>query len=234
MIFLKTFIFFCALYFVSAENEPIKLTLYYETLCPDTRDFVLNELAPTYNGPLQSNIILTLVPFGNARFVENNGQTTVECQHKEPECYGNQLQACFIAKFSPNIGRSFDYVKCMFEKDNWKLINETAVECATELDLKWTDIEQCADSAEGRQFIADFGNQTLNLVPKLDWIPRIDINDIHTEAMRDEALFGLKKYLCDYHFNNQTLEACKSGAIAVVLNFFIFALITATQMLLKW
>lgn len=233
MTVLQAFFIFCAFYFVAAENEPIKLTLYYETLCPDTRKFVLDELVPTYNSSFQPSINLNLVPFGNAHFIENDGQTTVECQHKEPECYGNKLQACFIVKHSPGIGRSLDYVKCMFEKENWKSINETAVECASELGFNWIDIEKCANSEDGDQLIADFGNQTLNLVPKLDWIPRIDINDVHTDAMRNEALFGLKKYLCDNHFNNQTLEACKSGAIAfTVVNCAMIMLMMAYQFIL--
>lgn len=232
----RTFFLFCALSLlvaVKAENEPINLTLFYETLCPDTQKFVLDELVPTYKSALQSKLILKLVPFGNAKFVaDGNGHTNVECQHGKEECYGNRVQACFIVKYSPTISQSLDYVKCMFEKEDWKSTSNTSVKCANELSLNWTAIKQCTDSDEGEKLIEVFGNQTQSLVPKVNWIPWITINGQHDDKMRFEALFGLKTYLCSNHFNNQTLDACKSGSAKAVFSFVVLALVMTTRLFL--
>lgn len=226
---------FCAFLLaeVTAENEPINLTLFYETLCPDTRKFVLEELVPTYRSALQSHINLELVPFGNAKFhTDDNGQRKVECQHGEEECYGNRLQACYIVKYSPNISRSLDYVNCMFEKEDWKSTHNTSVKCATELSINWNNIEQCTNSAEGERLIEIFGNQTLNLDPKVTWIPWLTINNQHDDKIGNEALSDLKKYLCDYHFNKSTLDACKSSAFALGVNCVVLMISVTVRMFL--
>ena len=48
--------------------QPIKVTLYYESLCPDCKQFILYQLYPTYQALASSGILeLKLVPYGNAR-----------------------------------------------------------------------------------------------------------------------------------------------------------------------
>jgi hypothetical protein len=72
----------------------VKVSLYYESLCPDSRRFVINQLAPHYiNDGLVDSIDLQIVPFGKASKIvnETDGSVTFDCQHGEQECWGNKL-----------------------------------------------------------------------------------------------------------------------------------------------
>lgn len=47
----------------------VNFTLYYETLCPDCREFVSGQLWKAFNA-VGHIMNLTLVPYGNARVVD--------------------------------------------------------------------------------------------------------------------------------------------------------------------
>lgn len=42
------------------------MTVYYETLCPDSQAFITEQLYPALNSPLAKLVDLKLVPFGRA------------------------------------------------------------------------------------------------------------------------------------------------------------------------
>lgn len=44
----------------------LPVSLYYESLCPGSAEFVTVDLYPTITGPLGKYVKLELVPFGNA------------------------------------------------------------------------------------------------------------------------------------------------------------------------
>lgn len=47
------------------EKEIVRITVYYETLCPDSRSFFIYHLLPTYM-KLKENVQVTLIPYGKA------------------------------------------------------------------------------------------------------------------------------------------------------------------------
>lgn len=49
-----------------SSSQKVKLTLYYETLCPYCARFIVNELVKLYQNGLISIVDLRLVPWGNA------------------------------------------------------------------------------------------------------------------------------------------------------------------------
>lgn len=44
----------------------VPVTVYYESLCPDSKAFIVDQLTPTVRGPLGNYIDLTLVPYGKS------------------------------------------------------------------------------------------------------------------------------------------------------------------------
>jgi interferon gamma-inducible protein 30 len=73
-------------------NEKVNFTLYYESLCPDCRQFMTTELHRAYQSVLDiANI--SIVPYGNAH--ETYDPTTqlyqFTCQHGAAECLGNLI-----------------------------------------------------------------------------------------------------------------------------------------------
>ena len=45
---------------------PVHLGVFYESLCPDSRDFIVNQLQKAYS-KLSDIVFLELVPYGNAK-----------------------------------------------------------------------------------------------------------------------------------------------------------------------
>ena len=72
-------------------------------------------------------IDLELVPFGNANvtYPNHDNKPVFQCQHGPDECYGNRAQACVI-ELIRNQKLSLNYVKCMFEDEEWKQPRITA------------------------------------------------------------------------------------------------------------
>jgi len=54
---------------------PVLLGVYYESLCPDSADFIVHKLQPVYN-KLSDVLFLELVPYGNAKVCDDKWQYT--------------------------------------------------------------------------------------------------------------------------------------------------------------
>ena len=52
--------------YLTGNVESVKVTVYYEALCSDSRNFILNQLVPTYE-KLRQHIALDLIPYGKAQ-----------------------------------------------------------------------------------------------------------------------------------------------------------------------
>lgn len=70
------------------ETDPnllqrVKVSVYYEALCPDSKFFIKYQLLPVYE-EFQDNIILDLVPYGKAQvnydFFVYNANTYMFCR----------------------------------------------------------------------------------------------------------------------------------------------------------
>nr|CAH7740314.1 unnamed protein product [Callosobruchus chinensis] len=87
--------------------EKLKVSLYYETLCPGCVEFVQKQLLPVYN-EFEDYLQLDIVPFGNADYEKVGKKWKFTCQHGPDECYGNVIHACVCAK---KAGIKFEEIK---------------------------------------------------------------------------------------------------------------------------
>lgn len=67
------------------KSEKVNLSLYYESLCPYCRNFIVSQLVKVFNTDLLNIIHLKLLPWGNAQVVKPNN--TVTCQVPLPFFY---------------------------------------------------------------------------------------------------------------------------------------------------
>ncbi|KAI8432148.1 hypothetical protein MSG28_004621 [Choristoneura fumiferana] len=74
--------------------QKILLSVYYESKCPDSRAFVLQQLQPALQ-LLHEHIMLQLVPYGKSKSI-NYGDSGFKCQHGPAECLGNMVQDCAL------------------------------------------------------------------------------------------------------------------------------------------
>ncbi|NXA12988.1 GILT reductase, partial [Sapayoa aenigma] len=91
---------------------PVELSLYYESLCPACREFLVLELFPTWMLLPSEMLNITLVPYGNAQERNVSGKWSFQCQHGPEECLGNMIEACLMHE-AKNFSTYFPVIFCM-------------------------------------------------------------------------------------------------------------------------
>ena len=81
---------------VSAEEAEVSIKIYYESLCPYSRQYIIDQLYPTYNSDLGKYLAVELFPIALHYTPDGDGGWNFECQHGNNECIGNQYQVCLI------------------------------------------------------------------------------------------------------------------------------------------
>ncbi|NWI86339.1 GILT reductase, partial [Pitta sordida] len=91
---------------------PVELSLYYESLCPACREFLVLELFPTWLLLPSEMLNITLVPYGNAQERNDSGKWSFQCQHGPEECLGNMIEACLMDE-AKNLSTYFPIIFCL-------------------------------------------------------------------------------------------------------------------------
>lgn len=162
-----------ALLVTTAAPDPVvRVDLYYECLCPDSRYFVLNHLVPAME-KVGSLMDIRLWPYGKAETRDTESGLTFDCQHGPVECEGNIYHACAAAHIQER-RLAVEMAACMI-RDN--MDPETAARtCAQRLSVENIDrIQHCATSSEGLKLHKKAGVKTESLSPPVTFIPTIEI-----------------------------------------------------------
>ncbi|BFZ21135.1 hypothetical protein BsWGS_24175 [Bradybaena similaris] len=175
------------------DPAPVNISLYYESLCPYSKAFIINKLYPTYL-KLASITNLTLVPYGNANERQVDNRWVFQCQHGPEECVGNIIATCTIA-IVKDITVYFPFLNCM--EGSSQSPKAAAQQCATKFPVPLDQIFNCTTSDYGNQLEHDMAVRTDALIPRHEYVPWVTLNGVHTEAIQNEAQSNLPKLLCD-------------------------------------
>merc|ERR1739838_1132451 len=163
----------------NTSDHRLHVTLYYESLCPDSRAWVVYQLYPAWE-VLKDIFHFTLVPYGKAFTFpwEGEGEQKYQfvCQHDEPECEGNFIHACAIQNI-PDKEKQLLFIRCMIFANHDPL--HALRRCANKEKLPdetLQEIETCASGSQGNILHKTMGDLTHQLNPRLTWVPHITIN----------------------------------------------------------
>ncbi|XP_045833731.1 gamma-interferon-responsive lysosomal thiol protein-like [Trifolium pratense] len=181
-------------------NDVVHVSLYYESLCPFSKDFILEVLEKFTKLDVMSIVNLHLVPYGNA-FTSQNG--TVSCQHGPDECYYNIIEACALEAWP--LKYSLPFIFCvengLFTNGNPSVWGS----CCNRLRLDPRPIQNCYSSKHGNELHIRNGKETNDLNPPLTHVPWLLVNGQYVDAENDD----LVNHVCNAYKGPLKFKACQ-------------------------
>ncbi|XP_076252285.1 GILT-like protein 1 [Rhynchophorus ferrugineus] len=178
---------------IVAVKAKVKISVYYETLCPDSIAFIKNQLFVNYIYFGPDYIDLELIPYGFAKETDSNGTKNFVCQHGIEECYGNKVHGCVVSY--GHIVTSLYFVHCS-ESSFLPTSQDTLQKCAQLGNIPWINIQTCLDTKLADQIMSKNGEKTRKLNPQ--FIPAVVFNNRFSQTDQDDAIQNLKNVICRY------------------------------------
>ncbi|CAG9583149.1 unnamed protein product [Danaus chrysippus] len=177
---------------IRTHHKPqwLLLSVYYESNCPDSKAFILNQLQPAFQ-LLHDHMTIKFVPFGKARSI-NFGDGGFQCQHGPSECLGNIMQDCSLhyMKEKPD-KHKLAYVACEMKT---RSASQGRFDCVQQANLPTNLIEQCIFHGKGTSFQLE--SEYLTSLVNHKFIPTVTINGVYNQRFQDDAQEDLMGALC--------------------------------------
>jgi interferon gamma-inducible protein 30/cytochrome c oxidase assembly factor 7 len=186
----------------AATQAKLKVSVYYETLCPDSIRFITTQLYPAYK-ELPEYLELDFVPYGFADITSApNGTFSFSCHHGDEECYGNKVHACAIAQLEKEAADAF--VNCSMNQTNPPRAGQL---CSDLLNVSFAPIEACAEAETGSLLLVENGIRTQTLEPSMYWVPWMTYDDVFYPEDLDPSQTNILPVLCK-HLTGDKPEQC--------------------------
>ncbi|XP_017968049.1 GILT-like protein 1 [Drosophila navojoa] len=164
------------------------MMVLYESLCPDSQEFI-QKFWPVYRKYHQC-INLTLVPYGKAS-PSSSAPFGHVCQHGHPECWGNRMQDCAIHS-NLNQFDQMKFVKCQMK--DLGLTEKKNLKCARASNIV-NHVERCMQpSGNGVQLQTQSSIITNRY--SFSEIPAIVYDGLFSENLQRSSKRKVKKTLC--------------------------------------
>ncbi|XP_041861371.1 gamma-interferon-inducible lysosomal thiol reductase-like [Melanotaenia boesemani] len=192
---------------------PVSFSLYYESLCPDCRVFITQQLFPTWV-MLQDIMSLTLVPYGNAKEVLSANSPFI-CQHGAPECRGNMIEACMIHLVGNSL--AFHIIYCM--ESSTDVLN-AAQPCLQVYapSVSWSSVESCVNGRLGYQLMHANAVMTRALNPAHTHVPWVTFDGEYTKENEAKAMSSLFHLVCEL-YKGVKPPACTGASVQLSGSF---------------
>ncbi|XP_065070066.1 gamma-interferon-inducible lysosomal thiol reductase-like [Rhopilema esculentum] len=178
------------------DASPVKVTLYYESLCPDCRQFILDQWFSAFTKLYSSGILdVDLVPYGNAREYQYGGQWIFYCQHGANECLGNLIETCAIHA-AGNASVYAPFIHCM---EYYGPTTSNLQYCATTSHMDYATINSCVQGSLGNQLQHQMALKTDALNPPHQYVPWITVNGVHTDQIQNAVQTNMLGYVCSMY-----------------------------------
>ncbi|RXG73040.1 Gamma-interferon-inducible-lysosomal thiol reductase [Armadillidium vulgare] len=173
--------------------DPVKVTVFYESLCPYSIEFFVDQLTPTYK-ELSEIMVVETNAYGHETEVARPSGDGYEfvCQHGSDECYGNKILACG-QKYLTDHEVFLDFNFCVMGAS---YPPSSAVNCSELVKISPDVITGCANSTEGENLLHEVGVYQGQQDPAVEYVPWVIINDIYSRITDTEARSNLKSLVC--------------------------------------
>lgn len=192
------------LFLTSHPNLQIPVTVYYESLCPDSKAFITQQLTPTLKSPLAKFVTLQLVPYGKSTYKTQGSETVFDCHHGPNECLGNKIHSCAIKNIESDSfqagktkqSKTVDFINCIMSNSFPDQTFQTE-SCGLKNEVKnWKNIQECSNSTEGSTLLKENGQLTQSLNPELSTVPTILFRNHFDREAHQLALIDFPGALC--------------------------------------
>jgi len=189
----------------ASAGQPLQIELYYEAFCGGCRQFILEQLFPSYKKLYSTGIFeITLYPYGNAEEKKSGDTWKFNCQHGKGECQMNLIETCAIHLLS-HPDQFMPLINCV--EKNATMGN--AQKCAESLQIEWGPILQCYKGSEGNFLEHQMAQKTEALEPKHQYVPWIVVDGKHTEEMQTDAQTALAEFICT-NYKGKAPKECEN------------------------
>ncbi|NXO45011.1 GILT reductase, partial [Locustella ochotensis] len=213
---------------------PVQLSLYYESLCPACRQFLVLKLFPTWLLLPDEMLSITLVPYGNAQERNVSGKLDFQCQHGPEECLGNMMEACLMHE-AQNFSTYFPIIFCLESgssvTENLEAVcppsppllphggghpcppDRPRVPCARQClqiyapEVDSGRVKACVQGDTGVALMHHNAQMTEALQPQHQYVPWITVNGKHTDELQAQAEASLLGLVC-HLYQGEKPEVC--------------------------
>ncbi|XP_071717708.1 gamma-interferon-responsive lysosomal thiol protein-like [Rutidosis leptorrhynchoides] len=186
-------------------EDKVKVSLYYESLCPYCSDFIVNQLGKAlFHENLISIVDLNLVPWGNTQLAPNNA---LICQHGPDECSIDIVEACAIDVLSQQALR-YKLIQCM-ENLNLEGRHGEWRSCMSSLNIYPKPIIDCYQTRKGFDLEMKFADETNHLNPPHRFVPWVLVNN--TPLQEDYQNFVA--YICKAYTGQNKPKVCEQHVL---------------------
>nr|CAD7602344.1 unnamed protein product [Timema genevievae] len=178
----------------------LAVTVYYESLCPDSVAFITRQLYPTWR-LIGDYIYVKFVPFGKSK---SNLLGGFNCQHGPRECEGNAIQSCALSLMGQGSPEQVEFVNCIMGSRQPLLVGE---QCSTRSGVSWPIVSMCASSNEGTSLQLEAERQTKTLYPGPSFVPTITYDNVFNQNDQRESQYNFLGVVCR-HLTHPKPSAC--------------------------
>ncbi|XP_065508755.1 gamma-interferon-inducible lysosomal thiol reductase [Caloenas nicobarica] len=184
---------------------PVELSLFYESLCPACRAFLVQELFTAWLVLPDDVLSVTLVPYGNAQERNVSGKWRFQCQHGPEECLGNMIETCLMHE-AKNFSTYFPVIFCLESGSSVTKNLEACLQVyAPQLDSG--RVAACVQGDVGAALMHRNAQLTEALDPPHQYVPWILVNGKHTDELQAQAQASLLGLICRL-YQGEKPEAC--------------------------
>lgn len=188
---------------ISVCDAPIKIELYFESLCPGCRSFITDQIKTFLNTPGNELVAeISFIPYGNAMQIKSGSTYSFQCQHGEVECYGNLIETCAINLFQDR--RSSSFIICLESDTNHDF--DKAMRNCVETEEELNAMLECLSDPKSNEWQHEMADKTESLNPPHDWVPWVIVDGKVDAEIVDTP--NLMQYLCSKRGDRSELPAC--------------------------